>query len=123
MQVMYVLIELLLQSLIVGDQIRQLLGRAIAATVLNPLTNAIDNSAFLTLVAVQLQTKIAQPCSRQSGLDHLKRRTLFGNEQYFFTLGKRGCNHVGDGLRLTRAWWALDHKIITANDIYQGTVL
>ncbi|MNY59354.1 hypothetical protein D3C86_1957910 [compost metagenome] len=54
MQVVYVLIELLLQSLIVGDQIRQLLGRAIAATVLNPLTNAIDDSAFLTLMAVQL---------------------------------------------------------------------
>ncbi|MNF85484.1 hypothetical protein D3C84_678800 [compost metagenome] len=123
MQVMHVLVELLLQSLIVGNQIRQLLGRAKATAVLNPLPDAVDNSALLTLMAMQLQTKIAQTCSCQSSLDHLKRCALLRNEQHFFALGQRRSNHVGDGLRLTGTGRPLDHKVIPANHVYQCAVL
>ena len=77
----------------------------------------VEHRALVGLVAVELQTRVAEVDGVQTTLDDLQGGHLLGHEEHLSVTGQRLADQVGDRLRLPGPRRALDHQVATVDDV------
>src|SRR5215813_6581033 len=92
--------------------------------VINPLSEFLQHSLFVGLIAMQLQDKGSQSRKREPVLHDFERGELFSNEEDFLAFRETRSNEVGDRLRFACAGRSLDHEVLSPNQhIYESAML
>ena len=84
------------------------------------LAEALEQSPFVRLVAVQLETHGPEAEITQPPMHHLKRRHLLSDEEDLPARVDGARNDISDRLRFSGSGWALDQKIAPATNFLDG---
>ncbi len=63
---------------------------------------------------MKFEAKLTEALLRQTAVDHVERRHFFRDKQYPPAQRHVMGNHVGDGLRLSCPWRAIENKVTAA---------